>query len=201
MPSTEMRNRLRNLLPDGTHLTQVWLTPSDSAPGEPPISAGWLQATVTRDGIPGESTIELMLRPPGGGYAVIDSPSDSNPGSTPSTTGPTSGATATPIVSGPSDTDRISCPGNLLEFTSCTEVYDHGVHVGRTSDFVSGELTQHEATITAETGLVYVAIANTTDDKWGPGSPTSAAAPALTSDDLLTIATASTWTDWTPPAS
>jgi hypothetical protein len=188
MPSTEMRERLRDLLPDGAHLSGVQLAPSDRGPGEPAVSKGWVLARVARDGIAGESTIELMLWSPGHSqFTETYAPDGSSPD-----------ATATAVVSGPSDLELTSCPGNLTSYTSCTDVTEHGVHVGRTSDLVSGDVTQREVTVEAGTGLVYAALANTTDDKWGPDSPPSGAAPALTSDELLAIATAATWTDWTP---
>ena len=196
MPSTEMRDRLRSLLPDGAHLSHLELAPDDPAPGQSPVTEGWVRATVTRDGIAGESTIELMLWPPAPGEATgVESPgTDGTPTPTSAATGGPTG-TATAATLDGSTHDLISCPGNLVAPTSCTEL-DGGV--GRTADFVDGALTQHEVTIAAGSGFVFAAVANTTDDKWGPGSATSGEAPALTGAELLAIATAPAWTDWTP---
>ena len=192
MPSTEVRDRLRSLLPDGAHLSHIQITPDDPAPGQSPVMEGWVQATVTRDGIAGESTIELMLWPPT--YDVITT------GSLPSLAGEASASTTTATVErgGSHDLNLISCPGNLVNPTSCTVLDHDGVPFGRTADFVTGALTQHDVTVARGVGFVYVAVANTTDDKWGPGSATSGEAPALTGAELLDIATAPTWTDWSP---
>jgi hypothetical protein len=89
------------------------------------------------------------------------------------------------------------CPGNLQggPGVTCTPLPDHQ---GRTVATTVDALRTNEATLRAEKGYVYVATANSMDDKWGAGSTTSTTEPLLTVDEVATIATSHTWVDWTP---
>ena len=105
------------------------------------------------------------------------------------------------FVTGQSDT-RYTCPGNLSHPDSCTEILgDDGQPVGRRSVTTSGEVVEHEVVLMRKNGgLVYVDATNSTDDKWGPGSPVAGPTVPITLDQLQAIAQDDAWIGYQPPA-
>ncbi len=106
-------------------------------------------------------------------------------------------------VTGQSDA-KYTCPGNLTHPDSCTDILgDDGQPIGRRSVTTSaGGVVEHEVVLVRKNGgLVYVDATNSTDDKWGPGSPVAGATVPLTLDQLQAIAEDDAWTSWEPPAS
>ncbi|MFN8194550.1 MAG: sigma factor [Nocardioidaceae bacterium] len=169
----------------------------DRTPGEPlHEQAGYLVGRVTTaDGELGSVTI--MLSPP----AAPATPAAHDDSAGTATNAPgADGSTAVMEPTAPTWRDRISCPGNLEAPTSCRELVDEaGRHVGRTSSWTDGVVTVLEVTIrTADDGLVYGAVANTTDDKWGVGSGATADLPPLTRDQLRQVVEDAAWTTFVP---
>jgi len=101
----------------------------------------------------------------------------------------------------PAVVQRISCPGNLVDPAQCTELRDaEGHQVGRTSIWTGQGVTVYEVVVKTDNGgLVYLATANSNDDKWGAGSTVTTDEPPLTLARMRTIVEDRTWTDWTPP--
>jgi len=192
MPAPEMLDRLTTLLPEGLTVTDAVTMNDDRAPGEPygPMH-GWLSADLRRSATE-HGGVNLLLYPP--------------PSPTPSpvtTTDANGDEHTTAYAEGPSNHQLISCPGNLVDPAQCTELRDaDGHHYGRASVSQAGGIVINEVTIaTSDGGVVYLAAANTTDPKWGPGSTVTADRPLLDLTQLETIAADPTWKDWTPPAS
>jgi hypothetical protein len=142
------------------------------------VDRGWAGAHLTADGIEGTSSIEVLLYPPDAMQAGVaaDHPEYAE-GDQPSAT-PTS----------PGRTDLVSCPGNLVNPDSCEEILEDGLPVGRMTEDRFGDLVIRSVSLLHGEGMVYVAAANSTSEKWGPGSNVSAAQPPLTLAQLRTIA-------------
>jgi hypothetical protein len=94
----------------------------------------------------------------------------------------------------------VECPGNLEPGPGvvCTPLADGA---GRRVQITTGAVVVRGATVHAGKGFVYVATANSTDDKWGAGSGTSTAEPLLSLDEVEAIARADAWAAWSPPQS
>ena len=94
-----------------------------------------------------------------------------------------------------SDDGDISCPGNLAPRAQCTELFaaDGTTLIGRRSSTIFGEVTTLEDVLRRNGGTVYVATANTLDDKWGRTSPASAEQPPLTPGQLEDLVRNDTW--------
>lgn len=194
MPAKEMLRRLTPVLPAGVVIDDVALTNTDHAPGESSRLLGHIVGTVTRDGVEGKGSLEVMLR-----MAPVETPTPS------STSTDADGDVTTTVSAGePPLSHLITCPPGDYEpevtVVSCTEVPgSKGTSVGRILTTEYGSLTLHEAyVLNSAGGLVYVATANTVDDKWGEDSPASADRTMLTADEVLAIARAATWTTWKP---
>jgi len=82
----------------------------------------------------------------------------------------------------------VSCPGNLVNPDSCEEILEDGQPVGRMTEDRFGDLVIRAVSLVHGEGMVYVAAANSTSEKWGPGSNVSAAQPPLTMEQLRAIA-------------
>jgi hypothetical protein len=99
--------------------------------------------------------------------------------------------------------NKYTCPGNLTSPDTCTEILgDDGQPVGRRSvKTYAGGVVEHEVVLVRKNGgLVYVDATNSTDDKWGPGSPVAGATVPLTLGQLQTIAEDDEWLGYEPPA-
>ncbi|MBF4767095.1 hypothetical protein ISU10_04870 [Nocardioides agariphilus] len=96
--------------------------------------------------------------------------------------------------------EKYTCPGNLVSPDSCTEMTNGaGTTVGRQSVTTTGEVTVIEVVLRGPGGgLVYVAVSNSADDKWGMGSTVASRNPPLSLEQVTDIATSSAWTDWRP---
>jgi hypothetical protein len=95
-----------------------------------------------------------------------------------------------------------TCPGNLRHPESCAEILgDDGQPIGLRSINVSGDVVDHYVVLLRENGgTVYVDATNSTDDKWGWGSPIAGPTPPLTLDQLQAIAEDDAWIGYEPPA-
>jgi hypothetical protein len=200
MPADVVHDRLLPLLPADVSVDDVVLAPDDRAPGDPDVSTGWLRATLTDSGTR-TGDFEIFLWPPDATLAAL-TPDDAT--AAPTAAGEASSAdpgSVTVLADALSLRDRITCPADPGPDKACVEIEDtDGTHVGRLLTWTPGDLVVREVAVArADGGVVYVATANSTDDKWGWGSSTSAPAPPLTPADLRVIAESDTWTDWEPP--
>ncbi len=176
MPAGRMLHQLGALLPTGVEMTAYGFRPESAEDHE--ADRGWVGAHLTVDGIEGTSSIEVLLYPPDSmqagvaadypEYSESDQPSDT----------PTS----------PGRADRVSCPGNLVNPDSCEEILEDGRPVGRMTEDRHGDLVIRTVSLLQGDGMVYVAAANSTSEKWGPGSNVSATQPPLTMAQLRAIA-------------
>lgn len=188
MPASAMAESLRTLLPDGVTLTAYQRENVDRAPDEPLEElVGYLEGEVaTADGQRG--AVNVMLLPP----TALPAPS------------PTAGTgiegSAETATADLSDGSRISCPGNLEDPSTCRELVDEaGDHYGRSSVWTDGSITIFEVTVRADDGgLVYGAVANTTDRKWGSDSAPTADQPPFTREELRGLVEDGVWTSFTP---
>jgi hypothetical protein len=175
VPGRVMLNRLQDLLPPGLTTTAENFGNDELGPGEKP-HGGFLQVDLRdTDGDPA-----------GGLNVLLYAPTD------------TGDADATPHISCEGDVD-------LDGGTTCTLQRDaSGQVVGRTfrSPSDDGVVVTREVRIVGPDGAeLYAAASNSSDDKWGIGSSTDTAAPALTIAQLRDLISDPTWLDWTPPTS
>jgi len=176
MPAGRMFKQLEALLPPGVEMTAYGFRPESADDHE--SDRGWVGGRLTVDGIEGTSSIEVLLYPPDSMQAGVpaDQPEYSE----------TDQPSATPTS--PGRTDLVSCPGNLVNPDSCEEILEDGHSVGRMSEDRYGDLVIREVSLLQEEGMVYVAAANSTSEKWGRGSNVSAAQPPLSMEQLRAIA-------------
>ncbi len=203
-------------------LPSAWVSDDSQAePYQPP--AGWWDAPghllasrlqlALPDGVSVEkseedagSLLSTLDSPTGpGGFQLILYPPDPEQGAVPE--GPvtyTDGAgnehTAV-YADGPANRSRAEC-GPQAGYTDTCEVITRsdGVGVGRvTTTLQDGTITFYEATLLGpDGGLVYLSVWNATDEKPGPGTPTSAEVPPLTLDQLRGLVQDPVWTSWQP---
>ena len=188
MPASAMADRLSTLLPDGVTLTEYEHDNVDRAPDEPLEELlGYLQGELATAGGQRGAVNVMLLQP-----RPLPAPSE-----TPGSGIEGSAETATADLSASS---RISCPGNLADTATCQELVDEsGHHYGRSSAWSDGDVTIFEVTVqSADGGLVYGAVANTADDKWGVGSHVTADQPPLTRGELRDLVEDDVWTSFEP---
>ena len=174
MPGAVMLHRLQDLLPAGLTTADENLGDEDLAPGEEP-GGGWLAVDLLdADGDP-VGGLNVLLYPP-------EDASDAE------------------------IAQRNTCGGDvdLDGGTTCTVQRDAaGRPVGRTfrSPSDDGVVVTREVKIAGPDGAVlYAAASNSSDEKWGVGSSTDTAVPALTVAQLVALISDQAWLDWTPPA-
>ena len=94
---------------------------------------------------------------------------------------------------------ELSCPGNLVAPTSCTEIRDEDDgRIGRRSVTALGRVTILEVALTSGDGIVHGAVANTDDNTWSADSPVTSPRPPLTMAQLETLVRDEAWTSWEP---
>ncbi len=192
MAATKMLDRLVSALPDGTRVVSAETRNTDRAPGEEPATMqGYLLAHLRTDGVNGPGGLNMVFYPPG-----TDSAGELAPGDVPT---PSGSATAT-FESEPSNESRLSCPGDLESYDYCRVLQrPDGSVYGRESRWEVDGVEVLDVNFAApDGGVVYVSVANSVDEKWGPGSEASAPEPPLTLEQLWAIAEDPTWQDWTP---
>lgn len=188
-PADVLLGHLQTTLPEGIELTDYDLGPTDGAPGEPGVSAGWLHATLT--GPDGPGGFEIILSMPD-----LEDPPD------PVTTTDAAGNEGTSVLAtGPSNLVKVKCGHHARYTDTCEEILDaNGVPIGRVTSFLQdGTITFYEATFLGpEGGLVYMSAWNATDGKPNPDTPQSAPVPPLTPDQLRDLVQDPAWTAYQP---
>ncbi len=188
-PADVLLAHLRTTLPEGIEITDYDLGPTDRAPGEPGVSAGWLHATLTGpDG-------------PGGFEIILSMPDLEDPPDPVTTTDAAGNEGTTMLATGPSNLVKVKCGHHARYTDTCVEILDaNGEPMGRVTTFLQdGTITFHEATFLGpEGGLVYMSAWNATDGKPNPDTPQSAPVPPLTPDQLRDLVQDPAWTAYQP---
>ncbi|MFC6288263.1 hypothetical protein ACFP3Q_09275 [Nocardioides sp. GCM10027113] len=163
MPEQQMRRQLSRLLPDHVRV-------DSTKQAEPGSRGGALVATVTNTAA-GTGMVDVLLSPPAPPSAGISADGE------------------------PTVADRLSCPGNLGATDECSVLLDdEGAPYARLASQTVGEITILSAEVLApDGGMVYVATANTLDDKWGEASTPWGPEPPVGMDDLLVVAESASW--------
>jgi hypothetical protein len=186
MPASTMADHLREMLPRGTRI--VALRTRSEEPGDTP--GEWQGFLVAHIDTPISSG-------PGGINLWVGSPDTAPPGAGPS--GPVTPGADAPVAG--SWRSSLRCPGNLAkEPTSCEVLRDAAGHrVGRLARTDLGDVVLLSAVVrTTDGGIVAIDASNSTDDKWGLGSHTTADEPPLTLAQLRAIAADPVWTGYRP---
>ncbi|WP_122816947.1 hypothetical protein [Nocardioides pantholopis] len=169
MPVGPMLSRLRARLPEGVTIASYERRATDAAPGEPTRLQGTLSATLAdADGVLG--SIEVML---------VQLPDDPD-------------ARAAQLA------QDLGCDlsgWDFQELAGPPRCENDGPDT-RSVSFTDRGVTYHEARRRVGDGQIYVAVANSTERKWGP--PASAGPPALRPSQVAAIAADPAWTSWTP---
>jgi hypothetical protein len=176
MPSDQMFGLLGDLLPPGVEVTAYGIRPESDVDHE--AARGWVGGHLEVDGTEGTSSIEVLLYSPESlaeGADVERPEYDAN-------------GDASDTVGGPPRQDLISCPGNLTAPDSCEEIREDGKLVGRMVEDRWGDLVVRDVSLLHGDGMVYVAAANSTSEKWNADSNVSAAEPPLSLEQLRAIA-------------
>lgn len=94
--------------------------------------------------------------------------------------------------------DVTTCPGNAGHAESCTELRGDGT-IGRIVRYVTEDVITLETTwLLPDGGLVYAAVSNSADDKWGAGSSVERPGLPVRPVELREIAASPVWQDWEP---
>jgi hypothetical protein len=185
MPAGEMADHLREMLPPGTRI--VAMRTRSKEPGDDHREwEGFLVAHIDTPASSGPGGINLHVGPP----------ETSEPG-TGSTAPVTIGAGA-PVAAGSRQDLRCSSYGE--ELTSCEVLRDEqGRRIGRLARLDLDGVVLLSATIRmTDGGTMSIDASNSTDDKWGLGSATTADEPPLTLEQLRAIAADPVWTSYRP---
>jgi hypothetical protein len=185
MPAGKMAEHLLPLLPPGTRI--VAMRTRSEEPGDD--HREWRGFLVAHIDTPVSSG-------PGGINLHVGSPDTPEPG-TGSTTPVTVGAGAP--VAGANRPD-LRCTGYGEELTSCEVLRDErGRRIGRLARVDRGDVAVLSATVRmTDGGTMSIDASNSTDDKWGLGSTTTADEPPLTLAQLREIAADPVWTSYRP---
>ncbi|WP_141015085.1 hypothetical protein [Nocardioides sambongensis] len=172
-PSTDLLAVLEDLLPAGVAVRSAD-TEMEGVDGGPVDGAGFVRAVL--DGRSGPGAFEVLLYPPETASA-----------------GPDAGGE-------PTYRWRTTCPGNLTAYDACEVLRDEdGGRFGRLSTATPGDITIHEVTLLGpDGGLLYGAVTNSTDEKWGRTSTPSGAQPPLQVKQLRTLVEDDAWTSYQP---
>ena len=195
--------------------------PADQPKGWWSMPAGEMADHLHGDAAPGTRIVAMRTRSeePGDDHrewegflvAHIDTPASSGPGGinlhvgSPNTPEPGTGSTA-PVtvgagapVAGASRQD-LRCTGYGEELTSCEVLRDdQGRRIGRLARLDLGDVVLLSATMRmTDGGTMSIDASNSTDDKWGLGSSTTADKPPLTLEQLREIAADPVWTSYRP---
>lgn len=188
MPSVEMVRTLEAILPDGVEVTDSGSLVADTEEGGP--AKGFINSTLGTE-VDGElvhGNINVMMWPDVQTWtAALDEP-------LPDRDEPT-------VVTEEerAEVDRLGCDAPLGHFARCHEIRDRdGTLVGRRSVLESAGLRTLEVTLSRDGGMVYAAVVNTVDDKWGTDSPLTAPAPLLTMEQLVALAENDAWVSHRP---
>lgn len=94
--------------------------------------------------------------------------------------------------------DVTTCPGNAADAASCTELREDD-EVGRVVRYVTQDVVTLETTwLLPDGGVVYAAVSNSADDKWGAGSSVERPGLPLRPAQLRAIAQSPLWQDHEP---
>jgi hypothetical protein len=185
MPAGEMADHLLEMLPRGTRIVEM-RTRSDEPGDNHREWEGFLVAYIDTPASSG----------PGGINLHVGSPNTPEPGA--GTTTPVSLGAAAPVAA--SSRQDLRCTSYGEELTSCEVLRDEqGRRIGRLSRLDLGDVVLLSATMrTTDGGTVSIDASNSTDDKWGVGSSTTADEPPLTLRQLREIVADPVWTSYRP---
>ena len=185
MPAGEMADHLVEMLPAGTRV--VAMRTRSEEPGDD--HREWEGFLVAHIDTPASSG-------PGGINLHVGSPDTALPGA--GTTTPVTVGAGAPVAA--ANRPDLRCTGYGDELTSCEVIRDeHGRRIGRLSRIDHGEVVLLSATLRmTDGGTVSIDASNSTDDKWGLGSSTTADEPPLTLEQLREIAADPVWTSYRP---
>lgn len=196
VPATDMVAAVEAILPDGVSVTDPGPLTADSPEGGP--ASGWVNPTLLAPAGPGSLNVILSPVPTGisAGDGTVIAPEGGC--EQPQLSGVTACNDLGPdgsvtVTTGTADVD-ISCAAELSGRTECVELRDEaGAVVGRRLTNHWGGTVINEVVLRRDGGTVYAASANTLDEKWGADSPTSAARPPLTLDQLEDLVRNDVW--------
>ena len=183
MPAGEMADHLIAMLPAGTRI--VAMRTRSEEPGDD--HREWEGFLVAHIDTPASSG-------PGGINLHVGLPPEPGTG----TTAPVTIGAAAPVAA--SSRQDLRCTSYGEELTSCEVLRDkQGRRIGRLSRLDLGTVVLLTATLrTTDGGTVSIDACNSTDDKWGLGSSTTADEPPLTLEQLREIAADPVWTSYRP---
>ncbi len=178
-PADQLLENLEEALPDGVEVVDGDAFLQDPGSG------------ITLSGPAGPGGFQVMLYMP-----------DLEEIPDPVTTTDAAGNEGTAIMAeGRSNLTRVKC-GHQARYTdTCEEILNSdGVTIGRVDTILQdGTITFYEATLLGpEDGLVYLSAWNAVDEKPGPDTPTSAAVPPLTLEQLRAMVQDPAWTSYQP---
>ncbi len=175
-PADAMFRQLGDLLPPGAELTAFGIRPESDVDHE--AARGWVGGWLTIDGTEGTSSIEVLLYSPDSMQVgvPVDHPEYTTDGE--------------PYVAteSPGALELLTCPANVDEAVTCEEIRAEGEVVGSMVEDRYGDLVIRSVSLAQQGGMVYVAAANSTSEKWNRDSNVSAPEPPLTMDQLRAIA-------------
>jgi hypothetical protein len=185
MPAGEMADHVKDMLPRGTRI--VAMRTRSEEPGDD--KREWRGFLVAHIDTPASSG-------PGGINLHVGMPNTPEPGTRP--TGPVSVGADAPVAA--ANRQDLRCTSYGEELTSCEVLRDEqGRRIGRLSRLDLGDVVLLSATMcTTDGGTVSIDASNSTDDKWGVGSSTTADEPPLTLRQLREIVADPVWTSYRP---
>ena len=185
MPAGEMADHLLEMLPQGTRI--VAMRTRSEEPGDD--HREWEGFLVAHIDTPASSG-------PGGINLHVGSPNTPEPGT--GTTAPVTVGAGAPVAA--ASRQDLRCTSYGEELTSCEVLRDEqGRRIGRLSRLDLGDVVLLSATMRmTDGGTVSIDASNSTDDKWGLGSSTTADEPPLTLEQLREIAADPVWTSYRP---
>lgn len=219
MPATEMLEVLEDTLPEGVSVSSPGPVTADTPEGGP--AQGWIRPNLAFPEGAGALNVILTPNPPDSVTLVPEPGPDGEMTGVPTAGSATRDVCVSPTpADGGSDSDAgectelsdedfivveaegttdISCDAEWTGTTDCVQLYDEaGEVIGRRLVNITDGIIHHEVVLRRQGGTVYAASANTTDDKWGEGSPATAERPPLSLDQLEELVRDDVWTSYTP---
>ncbi|RYB95210.1 hypothetical protein EUA93_13195 [Nocardioides oleivorans] len=190
MPATEMVSTVEAILPDEVTVTAPGPLEADTPEGGP--AAGWINAHLAAPAGPGRLNV-MLYRDPYSFVVATDPTMPLGDGSNPSSSqGPVE-------ITPDSEPDRTSCDEAFSGRTECVQIRDEsGTVVGRRLTNRWGGTVVNEVVLARDGGIVYAASANTIEEKWDAGSPTTAPRPPMTLDELEALVRNDAWVSYRP---
>ena len=183
MPAAEMADHLIEMLPAGTRI--VAMRTRSEEPGDDHREwEGFLVAHIDTPASSGPGGLNLHVGLPA-------------PSRAPGTTAPVTMGAAAPVAA--SSRQDLRCTSYGEELTSCEVLRDkQGRRIGRLARLDLGDVVLSATVRMTDGGTMSIDASNSTDDKWGLGSATTADEPPLTLEQLRAIAADPVWTSYRP---